>query len=139
MDMKSNSIGFFLNMNVINMPIWSKILSLMNLSITLVFIFASAACTWVGGLDELRSANRQNLIQLQIGMTKQEVIKLMGTDSETDHYANYEQLTVTNPYKSESYQAGGNTLEVLYYYTDKKTRDQSGFLGMESTHPDYRR
>ncbi len=86
----------------------------------MIVISGAAACFSLGNLDELRSDNRQNLVRLNLGMTKQEVLTLMGTESKTDHYANHEQVTVTNPYRSETYKAGGNVLEVLYYYTDKK-------------------
>ena len=95
----------------------------------MIVISGAVACTSLGNLDELRAGNRQNLVRLNLGMTKQEVLKLMGTESKTDHYANHEQVTVTNPYRNETYQVGGNVLEVLYYYTDKKHTTEVGPYG----------
>jgi len=101
----------------------------MSVLLVVAFITIMTACTSLGNIDELRASNRQNLVHLQVGMTKQEVLNVMGNESKTDHYANHEQLTVTNPYKSEMYQAGDNVLEVLYYYTDKKHGTKVGPYG----------
>ena len=77
-------------------------------------------CVSLGHIDRLRTENRQNLLKLHIGMTKQEVLDIMGYNSAKDLYANYEKVTVTNPYKSEILQGKDKTLEVIYYCTDTK-------------------
>lgn len=81
-------------------------------------------CASLGSVDKLRTENRQNILQLNIGMTKQEVLNVMGTKSATDVYASglwgSLQLSVNNPYKSEILQGNNKTFEVLYYYTDTK-------------------
>lgn len=77
-------------------------------------------CASLGHLDKLRAENRQNILKLNIGMNKKEVLDIMGYKSVTDKYANWEKVTVTNPYRSEILQGEGKTLEVIYYYTDTK-------------------
>ncbi len=53
-------------------------------------------------------------------MTKQKVIDIMGQNCATDSYANYEKVTVCNPYKSEILSIKDKTFEVLHYYVEKK-------------------
>ena len=77
-------------------------------------------CTSLGHLDKLRTENRQNLLKFKIGMSKQEVIEIMGNKTATDSYANYEKVTATNPYKSEILQGKDKTFEVLYYFIESK-------------------
>lgn len=69
-------------------------------------------------LADFRMENRQNLLKLSIGMTKQEVLDIMGDKTIRD-----EIITANNPYRSEIIQGKNKTLEVLYYYTDIKTYD----------------
>ncbi len=97
----------------------------------LVFLLSVAlmsGCASVGHLDRLMTENRQNILKLQIGMTKQEALDVMGNRSATEVYfrnlTGSDQLTVNNPYKSEILQGkDGKTLEILYYYIEKKRVD----------------
>jgi len=81
--------------------------------------------------DQIRTENRQNLLKLSLGMTKQEVLGIMGT--ETVHMpllgfgrgwrqSDYIE-TINNPYKSEILPGKEKTFDVLYYYTDEKRVD----------------
>ena len=70
-------------------------------------------------MDAIRTTNRENLNKLSIGMTKSEVLSLMGTETIKTMVQ-----TITNPYKTEILQGkNGKTLEVLYYYTEIKRTD----------------
>ncbi len=62
----------------------------------------------------LLSRNLTNLNKLSMGMTKQQVMDLMGTfQSRTSN------STVPNPYVSEPILVSGKTYEVLWYLTKK--------------------
>lgn len=101
----------------------------------LVLAVALAACASAGGF---RERNRSNLDRLEVGMTREEVLDLMGT--ETIRAAGSEgagvgvsedSLSVSrieiplgarpvlrNPHRSGTFEAGGHAWEVFYYYTD---------------------
>jgi len=62
----------------------------------------------------LLSRNVTNLNKLSLGMTKAEVIKVMGTFSSETHDS-----VVPNPYKTEPFLVGKTQYEALYYLTRK--------------------
>jgi len=64
-------------------------------------------------------SNRTNLSKLSFDMSKQDVARIMGTQTVRDP-SGY----VSNPYKVETAKApeGGN-LEILFYYTETKKHD----------------
>lgn len=86
------------------------------------FLIWLAVCTLIyisGGCAEgLRSSNRQNLMKLSIGMSKEEVLKIMGTRTHLTDAG-----TINNPYRNETLQGKDKVFEVLYYYTDRKRAD----------------
>ena len=61
------------------------------------------------GYANFRNANRQSLMRVEVGMTKQRVLEIFGNDS---YYA------FTNPYKSEVFPTKDGVVEIIYYYTD---------------------
>ncbi|MFH1094388.1 MAG: DUF3192 domain-containing protein [Candidatus Omnitrophota bacterium] len=83
-------------------------------------------------MSDVINPNRENLMKLSIGMTKDEVIKIMGKDTKTA-YKNPAMLNIlsygmaaesqkiSNPYRSEILPGKDKTLEVWYYVTDDKT------------------
>ena len=86
-----------------------------------IIVIFMAATVLVGCVSTatIRAENRQKLMQLSAGMSKQEVLATMGTktiraDSGT---------VVTNPYRSEMYRVSESVFELLLYYTDKKAAD----------------
>ena len=88
-------------------------------------VFVSGCMSADGpSFEQLRSENRQNLMKLSIGMTKQEVMTIMG--DKTGYIKNYlgrrdaEWPTASNPYRSAILQGKEKTFEVLYYYTETK-------------------
>lgn len=70
-------------------------------------------------LESIRAQNREHLIRLSPGMTKSDVLQVMGTKTISDFYSD----TITNPYRTELYRSAGHTFEVLLYYTDIKKAD----------------
>ena len=86
-------------------------------------------------LDAVRTKNRENINSLSIGMTKSEVLEIMGTETQTAHEDGFayhmvtfglssaESQKIPQPYKTEILQGENKTFEVLYYYTDIKNND----------------
>ena len=73
-------------------------------------------------LSGVRTMNRENLLKLSIGLTKQKVLNVMGTKS----FETYTDGRINNPYRSEILSSKeGKTFEVLYYYTDIKRTDDA--------------
>ena len=75
---------------------------------------------WVP-IYETAARAQTNINRLQLGMTKDEVVEIMGTKT---HYGKqpHRQPTVTpHPYKREVATQNGKGYEILYYYT-KHTR-----------------
>ena len=84
-------------------------------------------------LEEVRVMNRQNLMRLSVGMTKDEVLAIMGTGTietyrkqirEMDTDEVYRDETITQPYRNELIEtSAGEPVELLWYYTDRKKAD----------------
>ena len=93
------------------------------------FIVPLVAVTVIGcasldprpSLEQIRAQNRQNLLQLSPGITKSDVLKIMGTETISAQY----DRVITNPYRTEMYRAGGHTFELILYYTDIKKSDDA--------------
>ena len=69
-------------------------------------------------LPQIRSVNRERLRKLSLGMTKQEVLRIMGTEAIKAHNKGGEVIgVIDNPYKRKILRGEEKTFEVLYYYT----------------------
>lgn len=87
-----------------------------------LLLAVAAGCT--SPAADIRHRNAGNLERLEAGMSRQQVIAIMGVGSETvteDVYmeqrlVDYQVLTVQNPYRSEIREMGGDQWEILYYY-----------------------
>lgn len=79
-----------------------------NAFVVLMTVFFLAGCAQYGNL---RQENRQNLNRVDVGMTKDQVLKIMGEKSTGE---------VSNPYKRETIPGkDSKTYDVLYYYTEQ--------------------
>jgi hypothetical protein len=71
--------------------------------------------------NSIRTMNRENLIKLSLGMTKQEVLNAMGgikTITADDG------TKINNPWRTEIMKGEDNNYyEILFYYTDIKNSD----------------
>lgn len=80
-------------------------------------------------LGQLGNENRNNLTKLAVGMSKQEVMGIMGektvegkpTPLNISLVAAF--ISITNPYKIETLQGKEKTFAVLYYYTAAALKD----------------
>lgn len=94
---------------------------------TIILLISVLFLSGCATLPELRVRNRENLVKLSIGMTKEEVLRIMGTRT-TKAYQGWDGGFVdiiNNPYRSETLQGKDKTFEVLYYYTDIKKADSA--------------
>lgn len=79
--------------------------------------------------SELRSFNQTNLMQVGMGMPKDEVIiKMGGIQSiqlyELNQFTRMKYAVVNNPYSRDMrVDNQGNSIEILWYYTDVKSDD----------------
>lgn len=101
----------------------------------------AAGCATAGGF---RERNRESIERLDVGMTRTEVLDLMGTESVqaagteagafgiSDDTLSVSRVEIPvggrrpvlqNPHRNEIYEAGGHEWEVLFYYTDLVTDD----------------
>ena len=74
---------------------------------------------------KIRTENRLNMSKINVGMTKAEVLQIMG-DKHTEAGFGKITVTVTNPYRSELQQIKGQNYEILYYYTHQDQKDWPG-------------
>ncbi len=106
---------------------------------TCLLVVSLLGCSTLGGV---RARNRENLRKLELGMSKIEVLTVMGTKTKTCYDPDYlllipftlglalpwalaEAKRVTNPYKTETLESptGHGCFNVLYYYTNMEEQD----------------
>ena len=87
-------------------------------AIFLVILICSGCSAYKA--QDIRMYNREQLVNLELGMNREMVMETMGNESfDTD-------VAINNPYRIEVFQPEeGVTVEVLYYYTDVKDDDNA--------------
>ena len=97
--------------------------------------------------DDLRSFNQMNLMSVDIGMTKKEVIESMGGMKSIQTWTNkirgemtmwlIKHQVINNPYSRDlTTDEKGNSIEVLWYYTDNsigKSQDNDKIVQKDLT------
>ncbi len=83
--------------------------------VILISLLAITLTGCVSSLEKTRTRNRENILKLSVGMTKRQVIEIMGTKTAGGRFG---ETRVNNPYKSEIILPKTKQYEVLYYYTD---------------------
>ena len=90
----------------------------MKRSALILACFALEGCA--PNLAELGYENQSNLARLSVGMSKPDVLKIMG-----QAVARSKDGPVANPYRQETFQdKSGAQYEVLYYVTERNRRFQ---------------
>lgn len=102
-----------------------KKLKIFVLLIIVLFFLILMSCT---SLDKVRVKNRQSLSFLTIGMSKSQVLQIMGYETIVTPDTGYcttlfATKHINNPYRTELYRLKDDTYEILFYYTDIKKRD----------------
>jgi hypothetical protein len=72
-------------------------------------------------LEMIQSTNRSNLNKISLGMTKSEVLNIMGTKT----ISSFEGSIINSPYRSETTTHNGINYEIHFFYTDTKKSDNS--------------
>ena len=79
------------------------------------------------GYHSLAQHNRSNLISLEPGMTKKEVLDIMGTRN------GYHSMLVNNPLRVSLFSIKEDNVTVIYYYTDySSSQNKSGAYWRDS-------
>jgi hypothetical protein len=103
----------------------------MNAKTSLIATLLTAGCSTlvVDSLEQLRESNKRNIGQLTIGMPRAQVEKLLGEGKAGGSvgdvvFGRLQYLSVKNPQREERITGqDGAVYDVLFYYTDLKTRD----------------
>jgi len=88
---------------------------LVRLLVIVSFLAVLSGCS---GLSEVRAGNREKLSDLSVGMSRQEILHTMGTET-----LEAQGSVITNPYRTEMHRAHGHAIELLLYYTDIQKAD----------------
>jgi len=107
-----------------------KLLTALLLGLLLLVMMVSGCIEGRRGISVVTAPNRANLLKLSIGMLRQKVINIMGTEEMIAFYAppgtgliHRKTIIITNPYRSEILQGKDKILEIIYYATDVKRDD----------------
>lgn len=85
----------------------------------LILVLTSILLSGCVSLSQIRADNREKLLNLSAGSSKQEVLEIMGTETRRAK----DGTVVTNPHRTEMYRAKGSVFELLLYYTDVQKAD----------------
>ncbi|MCX5681634.1 MAG: DUF3192 domain-containing protein [Candidatus Omnitrophica bacterium] len=90
-------------------------------------------CNTTSIYQKTASENNANLVKLSVGMTKEDALKVMGSDSKKGNYWIDDCAIVKNPSKSETVDGKDGAFEVIYYFT-KAIEDRGRW---DKTEPTY--
>lgn len=97
---------------------------------TWVFLLCVMLAGCATTIQQATAVNRKNLLQLSVGMTREQAISVMGTEDMRVHYfqpygtpRDRTAVRINNPYRSEIMRAKDRTFEIIYYVTDVKKDD----------------
>ena len=76
-----------------------------------VIVILLSSCATIS-LYQALAPNRKNLDKLAIGMSQEEVLKVMGTTPIT-----FSAMTINNPYRRTTLRGTNKTYEIIYYVT----------------------
>ena len=85
---------------------------------SVLVVVALTLLSGCSGLSHVRADNRERLNELSVGMSRQDILDTMGTET-----MQAQGSVITNPYRTEMHRAHGHTIELLMYYTDIQKRD----------------
>ena len=95
-----------------------------------LFVMAMMISGCVTTMSDIITPNREGLLKLSVGITKEEALNIMpkGKGTVVPFAGVYTGLigrgmTINNPYRSEILQGKDKTFEVIYYVTDIKTSE----------------
>jgi len=98
-------------------------------SLGIALLLAGCSTLMIDSVEQLRETNKRKLAELSIGMPRAQVEKLMGDARAGGKlgdvaFGRVRHLEVKNPQREERVTGtDGAAYDVLFYYTDLKTRD----------------
>lgn len=95
----------------------SKMKKIMLIALLAVGICGCATKAPLLRLSTIASQNNARLVNLSVGMNRDQAMAAMGTDAART-WCWLLTINVSNPYKSEILEGNGAKFEVLYYYTN---------------------
>lgn len=90
-------------------------------AVVIPLVFA-AGCGEERKAATIRAENQHNLTKATLGMTRAELLELMGDKTAKVSFGK-NAMTVTNPYRNEIREVGDHTYEILWYYTHQDQKD----------------
>ena len=94
-------------------------MKLMKSLICVGLLVMSVGCsTPEAQLQKITLDARVNILKLSFGMSKQEVIIIMGSESYS-----IDELQISKPFRSSMYNKNGDMIEIFFYYTELRERD----------------
>ena len=100
-----------------------------NIRIALLAFVAGCSTLMIDSLEQLRDTNKKNIAGFSVGMPRAQVEKVMGDARAGGKlgdvvFGRVRHLEVKNPQREERVSGpDGAAYDVLFYYTDIKTRD----------------
>ena len=88
-------------------------MKLMKSLICVGFLLISIGCVSTSDWYQIATNEQKKILKLASGMTKQEVISIMGTET---IFGNY--VSIGRPFRNSMYNKNGNTIEIFYYFTE---------------------
>jgi len=82
--------------------------------ILLTLLLISVGCGNGGGYKAMLLQNRANLLNLKVGMTKEQVLKTMDRNQDANR-----NNKITNPQKSDMMTKGDDNYEIIYFMTKR--------------------
>jgi hypothetical protein len=77
---------------------------------------------YVDRWDQIRTQNRESLNRLTVGITKEQALSIMGTETYEVEWGR----RINNPYRTETIRTkDGEPVLLVFYYTDVKARDDA--------------
>ena len=96
--------------------------SMKAVSLSLILLLLGGCAS---SIEQMRTKNRENLLRLSLGMSKFDVLQVMGTETVKG---------VNNPYRVETPKGqNGELYEVIFYNTE--TKDKDGVIGEDELIP----
>ncbi len=87
--------------------------------ILLILTFQAILIGCAPTIQQIQSTNRSNLNRISLGMTKSQVLDIMGTQT----VKTAEGYIINSPYRSETTSQNGLNYEIHFFYTDTKKND----------------
>ena len=88
---------------------------LTTMKVAIIAVIMSLSLAGCSSMDSIRTENRQRMAGLSSGMSRHDVLAVMGTKT----IRSAEGRLISNPYRTKLYRTPRHEFELLLYYTDE--------------------